>query len=252
MLKSKQAANVFKAAVAGAFFIAAGAAQAQATPAPAASNEGKRCETGDSAKGNGGEFNPDSSRSACSLANGFINFGARTNDGVGGTPEFNNALSEPALERPSFNSNSHRLASQQNGGAMVYYGNGGNLLPGNPNYHFGSRDFTYAQEEPAIEGRGYAAGTRIASGEVYEPLIASARSNFTAADGSGGSIGGGGASGGFDRSGGGTPTIDTGTPGVVVPPIPAVPEPETYAMLLAGLGLVGFAARRRKNQAAAA
>ena len=29
-----------------------------------------------------------------------------------------------------------------------------------------------------------------------------------------------------------------------------VPEPETYAMLLAGLGLLGFAARRRKQQAA--
>jgi hypothetical protein len=28
--------------------------------------------------------------------------------------------------------------------------------------------------------------------------------------------------------------------------VTAVPEPETYAMLLAGLGLVGFAARRRK------
>ena len=31
-----------------------------------------------------------------------------------------------------------------------------------------------------------------------------------------------------------------------------VPEPETYAMLLAGLGLLGFAARRRKLKAAAA
>ena len=30
-------------------------------------------------------------------------------------------------------------------------------------------------------------------------------------------------------------------------PIQAVPEPETYAMLLAGLGAVGFLARRRKN-----
>ena len=31
--------------------------------------------------------------------------------------------------------------------------------------------------------------------------------------------------------------------------IAAVPEPETYAMMLAGLGLIGFSARRRKTQA---
>lgn len=30
-------------------------------------------------------------------------------------------------------------------------------------------------------------------------------------------------------------------------PPPAIPEPETYAMLLAGLGLLGFTARRRKQ-----
>jgi len=32
--------------------------------------------------------------------------------------------------------------------------------------------------------------------------------------------------------------------------VTAVPEPETYAMLLAGLGLVGFMARRRKAKQA--
>jgi len=33
--------------------------------------------------------------------------------------------------------------------------------------------------------------------------------------------------------------------------VAAIPEPETYAMLLAGLGLLGFAARRRKLKIAA-
>ena len=34
--------------------------------------------------------------------------------------------------------------------------------------------------------------------------------------------------------------------------VAAIPEPETYAMLLAGLGLLGFAARRRKQKETAA
>jgi hypothetical protein len=42
-------------------------------------------------------------------------------------------------------------------------------------------------------------------------------------------------------------TINYGGGELVLAP---VPEPETYAMLLAGLGLLGFAARRRKQKAA--
>jgi hypothetical protein len=31
------------------------------------------------------------------------------------------------------------------------------------------------------------------------------------------------------------------------PPVPGIPEPETYALMLAGLGLVGYMARRRRS-----
>jgi len=39
--------------------------------------------------------------------------------------------------------------------------------------------------------------------------------------------------------------IDGGYSAKYTPVVTAVPEPETYAMLLAGLGLIGFSARRR-------
>jgi probable HAF family extracellular repeat protein len=35
---------------------------------------------------------------------------------------------------------------------------------------------------------------------------------------------------------------------VAIPPIPPIPEPETYALFLAGLGLIGFMARRKKME----
>lgn len=37
--------------------------------------------------------------------------------------------------------------------------------------------------------------------------------------------------------------------GSIITPMPAIPEPSTYALMLAGLGMVGFLARRRKAAA---
>ena len=60
-------------------------------------------------------------------------------------------------------------------------------------------------------------------------------------------VGGGSSFGSIDGQYAGTFTFNFGP--VVAVPVP-VPEPETYAMLLGGLGLLGFAARRRKQKAA--
>jgi hypothetical protein len=48
----------------------------------------------------------------------------------------------------------------------------------------------------------------------------------------------------FDPGAGNTSTFTL----TQVATVPAVPEPETYAMLLAGLGLMGFVAKRRNNK----
>lgn len=45
------------------------------------------------------------------------------------------------------------------------------------------------------------------------------------------------------------PNTDTAHPSYGSFHVSVVPEPETYAMLLAGLGLIGFTARRRKSNA---
>ena len=51
----------------------------------------------------------------------------------------------------------------------------------------------------------------------------------------------------LDISGVFGPNASGGQYSVALNAVPAVPEPETYALMLAGLGAVGFMARRRRQ-----
>jgi hypothetical protein len=55
---------------------------------------------------------------------------------------------------------------------------------------------------------------------------------------------------GFNDSYTGDADYDDFVVGVKFVPVAPVPEPQTYAMLLAGLGMIGFTARRRKGHSA--
>lgn len=63
--------------------------------------------------------------------------------------------------------------------------------------------------------------------------------------GGGGGAGGGGSNGGGGGGGGSGGSPPDGTP--VTPPVAAVPEPETWALLIFGFALCGAAMRRRRT-----
>lgn len=228
---------------ASAMFIAAvlcsGVAQAQNTQQAANANDNK-CQTSTSgANGKASDADLDGTYSACSLANGFIGFGARTNDGTNQTPEFGLGESDQVLRHPQAGERDHRLANllAQQGDN----GTQGSLRTGRASgeYRFGTRDFVSVQESPTIDNtggyRGATRGIRGASDE-YAALVTS--SGFeTGAPAGGGGVGGGGAGGGIDSGSNGNSLI---------PPVtPAVPEPGTWAMLMAGLAVLSFAVRRK-------
>ncbi|WP_246450666.1 PEPxxWA-CTERM sorting domain-containing protein [Sphingomonas rhizophila] len=75
-----------------------------------------------------------------------------------------------------------------------------------------------------------------APGSISPPVT------FGGGGGSGGG-GGGGCCGSGGGGGGNTPTDNPGTP-----PVPAVPEPSTWAMLLIGFGAIGSALRRQRRE----
>lgn len=223
--------------------LATGSAQAQ-NGAQRASGEDKRCQATGAASNAGGKAKDadlDSTYSACSLVDGFIGFGARINDGTSTSPEFGSGASDQEFRRPQFGSDGHRLGNQFADAADAAGGTRARPARDTGSYQFGTRDFVTSQEFPPIDGAaGYRGPGHAYHGgnDTYVPLITSA-SRDTGSPAGGSSVGGGGATGGIDSGNRGI--------GVPTPPTAVVPEPETYAMLIAGLGLVAFAARRRRS-----
>ncbi|WP_257626494.1 PEP-CTERM sorting domain-containing protein [Janthinobacterium sp. NKUCC06_STL] len=213
--------------------------QAQ-TAAPAQKNE-KNCQAStQSANGNTKDANLDGTYSACSLSNGFIGAGTRTNDGTNKTPEFDGIASGQEFRNSSSAENNHRLAARQ-----LPDGAGAGeprkvRASSDRDFSFTTRDFVASEENrPFDDAAGYRGPGRSyqgRSGDTQAPLIVSSSLGENLPTGSNG-VGGGGSGGGFTG----------GSILPVTPEIPAVPEPETYAMLLAGLGLVALA-RRRKSK----
>ncbi|WP_226929557.1 PEP-CTERM sorting domain-containing protein [Janthinobacterium aquaticum] len=224
----------------------AGSAQAQTAPQPRDQQKSCLASTAN-ANGEAKEANMDGTYSACSLANGFIGIDVRANDGVGQTPEFSTPVSDQELRTFQSGDGTHRLATKPGAGGNPTIENHWPSSANDNSYRFATRDFVANEQfEPLDDARSYglpgAAGRtalRSNSGDSEAPLTTSASLSDSAPQGSG--VGSGGSGGGLNT------TTNNLLP--VTPNVPAVPEPETYAMLLVGLGLVALARKRKAAKA---
>lgn len=224
--------------ITAALALSAGYARAQAT-APAAADD-KRCEASSTGtNGSASEADMNSTYSACRLANGAVGMGWRTNDGKGSLPEFGDTESSQVLRKPHFDSRGHDLSQFDTNGRASRNGLGTGIKQDGFDYSAGTRDFVAQETSEAITGSEGYRGVGRAASPMYEPLMVSSDGGRPAPAGNGG-VGSGGSGGGIDGRNAPNPTP-------ILPPVVAVPEPETYAMLLVGLGMAAFAARRKRR-----
>lgn len=231
--------------LAAAFTLYGGSAQAQGAQQPSNTDKNGCQANTTGANGNANETDLDGTYSACSLVNGFIGIGMRTNDGTHQASDFGLGESDQVLRHPQFGSKDHRLTNlmgQQDGS-----GSEGGLRVGRGagEYRFNTRDFVSVQENKAIvDTDGYHGTGHMLAGtdSDYLPLLTAASRGIGTPAGGLGGVGGGGVTGGIDSGSEGS--------GLAPPITPAVPEPQTWAMMIAGLGLLVFAGRQKASRKA--
>lgn len=183
----------------------------------------------------------DGTYNACRLVNGKIGYASRPNTGNSESPAFEKDNSTPSLRKPQFDNSNHQLSNPHGESNATAGGDNGRRLQSHNPQRFGTRDFIAQQEDENLlpEAGGYRGGRAAArTAPEYASLARSASEAGLDSSFSESGAGGGGASGGLDSGGSGAiPNIPT---------IPAVPEPASYAMVIAGLALMGLVTRRKR------
>lgn len=224
------------------------AASAQGSTQRSQADNSKRCEAADGGaqaqEGKAGDADMESTYSSCRLLDGYVGFGARTNDGTGETPTYGADDAMPDLRKPYMTGRAHSLGmldEEEGSGAGKSRGGklGGMNASDTGTYQFAQNekfnDWEPAHQPGMVRSKFPADDTRLlASGDIGGNLPPST-----------GGVGGGGSTGGID--GGRNTPIAT-----VTPPLSPVPEPQTYWMMFAGLGLIAVATRRKYRHAAKA
>lgn len=177
---------------------------------------------------------------ACRLVNGKIGYASRPNTGNSENPGFDKDNATPSLRKPQFDNTDHQLSNPYGDSNAANSSGAGRRLQSFPTTNFGARDFIAQQKDENLlpEAGGYRGGQSISGAPAqYASLLRSSPEAGLDSGSAPSGAGGGGAGGGLDSGGSGAlPNIPT---------IPVVPEPSSYAMLFAGLALMGFAARRK-------
>lgn len=219
-------------------------ALAQQTSPRGQADNNKRCvvtESGASKRGNTGDADMESTYSSCRLLDGYVGMSGFVNEGTGQAADFAKDDATPNLRSSRIGGRTHALDmfNDDDNGA----GKSGGIKKSSAVNLGQTGDDGFSSSDKFPEWRVAALpGYVQADAASDNPSLLASRDSGGGVPQTGGSVGGGGSSGGIDGSGAGGSTI--------TPVIPAVPEPQSYLMMLAGAAVLAWSARGQARKKA--